>query len=246
VVRFPYQNGDLKARGPAEHIADVPQGQATGRAISGSRLTARRCLSPWLRVQCGRCRHNAGEKNRANVLEFNPDGSTCAFTPTEFVIAWHGRGSGTGEVWCSVNERDGWATTWSRLHHAPAGRRLLRLALVVHGRAPGPAAQGKHPELKDKVITPDVILHPHNASLEMTIYDGKQFPAEYQGDIFASEHGSWNRGTRVGYEVIRVPRHQTGTPAASMRTSLPVLCLRMATSGDGPSELPWRRMARCW
>ena len=37
-----------------------------------------------------------------------------------------------------------------------------------------------------------------------------RFPAEYQGDIFASEHGSWNKSVRVGYEVIRVPLHQTG------------------------------------
>ena len=44
----------------------------------------------------------------------------------------------------------------------------------------------------------------------MTFYEGKQFPAEYQGDIFACEHGSWNRSVRVGYEVIRVPLHQTG------------------------------------
>jgi glucose/arabinose dehydrogenase len=53
-------------------------------------------------------------------------------------------------------------------------------------------------------------LNPHNASLGITFYDGKQFPAEYQGDIFASEHGSWNRAVRVGYELIRVPLHQTG------------------------------------
>jgi glucose/arabinose dehydrogenase len=68
-----------------------------------------------------------------------------------------------------------------------------------------PRHQGKHPELVSKVITPDVLLQPHNASLEMTFYDGKQFPAEYRGDIFASEHGSWNRAVRTGYEVIRVP-----------------------------------------
>jgi glucose/arabinose dehydrogenase len=43
----------------------------------------------------------------------------------------------------------------------------------------------------------------------MTFYEGAQFPAEYQGDIFASEHGSWNRSVRAGYEVIRVPLHQT-------------------------------------
>lgn len=72
-----------------------------------------------------------------------------------------------------------------------------------------PRHQGKHPELKDKVIVPDVLLQPHYASLEMTFYEGSQFPAEYLGDIFASEHGSWNRSVRAGYEVIRVPMHQT-------------------------------------
>src|SRR5258708_3892382 len=39
----------------------------------------------------------------------------------------------------------------------------------------------------------------------MTFYEGSQFPAEYRGDIFASEHGSWNRSIRSGYEVVRVP-----------------------------------------
>ena len=56
-------------------------------------------------------------------------------------------------------------------------------------------------------------LQPHFASLEMTFYEGKQFPAEYRGDIFAAEHGSWNRKRRTGYEVIRVPLkngHATG------------------------------------
>ena len=62
--------------------------------------------------------------------------------------------------------------------------------------------RAKHPELKGKVIVPDVLVQPHSASLEMTFYDGNQFPAEYQGDAFAAEHGSWNRGIRTGYKII--------------------------------------------
>jgi glucose/arabinose dehydrogenase len=62
----------------------------------------------------------------------------------------------------------------------------------------------RHPELKGKVIVPDVLLQPHNASLGITFYEGKAFPSEYHGDIFAAEHGSWNRSIRAGYEVIRV------------------------------------------
>jgi glucose/arabinose dehydrogenase len=73
-----------------------------------------------------------------------------------------------------------------------------------------PRHEGKHRELKDKVIVPDVLIQPHSASLQLTFYDGEQFPAQYRGDIFAAEHGSWNKATRAGYEVIRVPLHQTG------------------------------------
>jgi hypothetical protein len=31
------------------------------------------------------------------------------------------------------------------------------------------------------------------------------FPAEYQGDAFAALHGSWNRATRTGYKLVRIP-----------------------------------------
>ncbi|MGO8819605.1 MAG: PQQ-dependent sugar dehydrogenase [Terriglobia bacterium] len=68
-----------------------------------------------------------------------------------------------------------------------------------------PRHAGKHPELRDKVIGPDVLLEPHNASLELTFYQGNEFPKQYRGEILAAEHGSWNRSVRTGYEVIRVP-----------------------------------------
>ena len=55
------------------------------------------------------------------------------------------------------------------------------------------------------MLVPDVLLQAHNASLGITFYEGSQFPVEYQGDLFGGEHGSWNKSTRTGYEVIRVP-----------------------------------------
>jgi glucose/arabinose dehydrogenase len=73
------------------------------------------------------------------------------------------------------------------------------------GGHPDPRLREKHPELKNKVIVPDVLLQAHNASLGLTFYEGEQFPREYHGNIFAAEHGSWNRDPRAGYEVIRVP-----------------------------------------
>ena len=40
--------------------------------------------------------------------------------------------------------------------------------------------------------------------MEMTFYDGGQFPAENRGDVFAAFHGSWNRSRRTGYKVVHI------------------------------------------
>jgi glucose/arabinose dehydrogenase len=37
----------------------------------------------------------------------------------------------------------------------------------------------------------------------MMFYTGEQFPGEYKGNVFAAEHGSWNRSKRKGYKIIR-------------------------------------------
>src|SRR6202171_4515925 len=56
-----------------------------------------------------------------------------------------------------------------------------------------------------KEFTPPVLkLGAHIAPLGMRFYNGKMFPKEYQGDIFIAQHGSWNRTTKQGYNVIRV------------------------------------------
>ena len=67
-----------------------------------------------------------------------------------------------------------------------------------------PRLAGQRPDLKGKVLVPDVLLQPHSASLQMAFYTGTQFPSGYRGDVFAAEHGSWNRSQRTGYKVIRV------------------------------------------
>ena len=47
-------------------------------------------------------------------------------------------------------------------------------------------------------------LGPHVASLGLKFYTGKEFPVEYQGQIFIAEHGSWNRSEKIGYRVSLV------------------------------------------
>lgn len=54
---------------------------------------------------------------------------------------------------------------------------------------------------------PVVNLQAHVAALGMRFYDGTMFPAQYRGDIFIAEHGSWNRSTPIGYRIVRVRVH---------------------------------------
>jgi len=123
-------------------------------------------------------------------------------------------------MWCTVNERDGlgdnlvpdyitsvreggfygWPWWYVGLHQDP---RLI----------------GKHPELRKRVTAPDVLLQPHNASLQIAFYQGQQFPDEYKGDIFASEHGSWNKSVRTGYGLSACRCTRPGRRAENTRTS---------------------------
>ncbi len=156
--------------------------------------------------------NNKAEYHRADILEFNPDGSG------ERIYAYGIRNAvgiavepKTGLLWASVNERDdrGNNLVPDYVTHIQDGG-FYGWPWWYMGGHQDPEHPGKHPELKNKVITPDVLVQPHNASLEMVFYQGDQFPASYKGDILAAQHGSWNKKIRTGYEVIRVPLHQTG------------------------------------
>jgi glucose/arabinose dehydrogenase len=215
VVRLPYHNGDLKASGAAQHIADLSWslfGHGT-RAVEFSRDGKRMFVAVGSGSNVDDPDTHPGEKNRADILVCDP--SNCILTVYASGIRNPGGGIAvnpqTGELWCSVNERDGLGDNLvpDYITHVQQGGFYGWPWWYMGGRQ-DPRHPGKHPELKDKVIVPDVLLQAHNASLEFAFYDGQQFPAEYMGDIFASEHGSWNKAVRAGYEVIRVPLHQTG------------------------------------
>jgi glucose/arabinose dehydrogenase len=215
VVRFAYHNGDLKASGSPQHIADLPTSWFghTTRAVEFSRDGKRMFVAVGSGSNVDDPDTHPGERNRADILACDPE--HCVLTVYAYGIRNAGGGIATnpqtGELWCSVNERDGLGDNLvpDYITHVQEGG-FYGWPWWYLGGHQDPRQQGKHPELKDKVILPDVLLQPHIASLQFTFYQGQQFPAEYTGDIFASEHGSWNKSVRAGYEVIRVPLHQTG------------------------------------
>lgn len=213
VLRFPYRNGDPAATAKPEHVASLPSGG--GHWTRDLRFSAD---GGTLYVGVGSVSNNddpdaePDERNRADILAFDADGTHPRIyasglrNPSGLAIDPR-----SGQLWCSVNERDG------------LGDDLVPdyLTAVKEGGFYGwpwwyigahqdPRHKGRHAELKDKVIVPDVLLQPHGAPLQLDFYTGVRFPKDYQGDLFATEHGSWNRSVRAGYEVILVPLHQAG------------------------------------
>ena len=212
VVRFPYTNGDLKARGPEEHIADLPGG---GRLRGGGHWTRDVRFLPDNRtmlVSVGSIsnvheRPNMPDEKRADILAFTPDGKDeriyASGIRNAVTIPINPR---TGDVWASVNERDelGDDLVPDYITRVKEGG-FYGWPWFYIGPTQDPRHSGAHPELKEKVLVPDVLLTSHVASLGMTFYTGSRFPTQYRGDGFAALHGSWNRTKRVGYELIRVP-----------------------------------------
>ncbi|MGH9705646.1 MAG: PQQ-dependent sugar dehydrogenase [Candidatus Acidiferrales bacterium] len=215
VVRIPYQNGDLKARSkPETVIAKIPSGnERVGggghwtRNLAFSQDGNKLYVSVGSRTNVTNIDKDSSEYHRANILVARPDGSDLQVyasgirNPVGLAI-----NPQTGEVWTSVNERDELGDDLPPdyiTHVEPGG--FYGWPWYYTGGHPDPRFPGKHPELKDKAIVPDVLLEPHDASLELTFYEASQFPAEYRQSIFAAEHGSWNRAERTGYEVVFVP-----------------------------------------
>jgi len=212
VVRFPYQGGDTEASGEAETIVrDLPSGHES--VGGGGHWTRDLEFSPdgrTLYVSVGsrsNVEDDEREMRRACILAFDPDGRNervfASGIRNPVGLATHPQ---TGELWTSVNERDALGDNLvpDYITHVQEGG-FYGWPWYYIGPHQDPRHEGKRPELKNKVIVPDVLLQSHMASLDMTFYDGDRFPQEYHHDGFAAEHGSWNRARRVGYKVIRVP-----------------------------------------
>ncbi|MCA1564048.1 MAG: sorbosone dehydrogenase family protein [Acidobacteria bacterium] len=213
VVRFAYRNGDLRARGEAEMIVpDIPGGgQLRGgghwtRDIAFSRDGKKMYVSVGSHSNVWE-NERENEDRRADILEYNPDGTGFR------IYAWGIRNAvgiavhpQTGDLWASVNERDGLGDDLvpDYITRVREGG-FYGWPWYYIGANQDPRHAGKRPELRDKVLVPDVLLQSHSASLQMEFYTGAQFPKEYRHDAFAAEHGSWNRSRRTGYKVIRVP-----------------------------------------
>jgi hypothetical protein len=242
VVRFPYRDGDLTARGDAEVIVpklcDSGGGHSTrdvtfsrdGKRMfisvgSGSNIAETMHKKSPQEIQAWEAEHGRGaawgpEANRADILVTDPDGHEPlhAFATgirNGVTIAVN---PGTGDLWVATNERDllGDNLVPDYISRVKEGG-YYGWPWYYMGNHEDPRHAGERPDLAGQILDPDVPIQSHSAPLQMTFYTATNgsaaFPADYQGDIFAALHGSWNRTLRTAYKVVRV-HLENGVPTS--------------------------------
>jgi glucose/arabinose dehydrogenase len=207
VIRFAYVNGDLKARGSAQQVADLPgAGGHWTRDLQFAADGATLYVAVGSASNVDESGRPGAEDGRADILALDPDGShrrvyaSGLRNPAGLALDPE-----TGALWCAVNERDGLGDDLvpdyvTRLQQGG----FYGWPWWYLGLHPDPRHAGRMPAAVPTVLVPDVLLQAHSAPLQLTFYTGRQFPARYRSQVFATAHGSWNRSVRTGYKVILV------------------------------------------
>lgn len=232
VVRFPYRNGDLKARGKSETIvpklSETTNGHSTrdiafskdGKRLfisvgSGSNVAEGEPKKSPEEIKQWDSEHARGaawgsETLRANVLVTSPDGKD----PVKIFAAGIRNPVGlavepvTGDLWTSTNERDGLGDNLVPDYVTSVKENgFYGWPWYYLGNHEDPRHKGARPDLAGQAIVPDVLIQAHSAALGVVFYTADSgpsvFPADYRGDLFVALHGSWNRNSRTGYKVVR-------------------------------------------
>jgi glucose/arabinose dehydrogenase len=126
----------------------------------------------------------------------------------------------TGKLWTSVNERDelGDDLVPDYITEVRDGG-FYGWPYSYWGKHPDPRSKGKRPDLIARAITPDFAVGAHASALGISFGAGTTLPGYYREGAFVARHGSWNRATFMGYDVVFIP-FRAGRPTGSMEPFL--------------------------
>lgn len=228
VRRYPYTAGDRVARGAGEVVVAkispavgghtmrsleiTPDGKTMYVAVgSQSNVAEDAAAKTPEEIASWQAAHGLGatwgtEEDRADVLAFDITGKNRRVYATGIRnCSGLTLQPGPGTLWCATNERDrlGDDLVPDYVTHVEE-HKFYGWPWYYLGDNEDPRHANKRKDLVGKVTVPDVLLQPHSAPLQLTFYDGAMFPAAYKGDLFVALHGSWNRGSRTGYKVVRI------------------------------------------
>jgi glucose/arabinose dehydrogenase len=203
IVRYRYDSATRRAVEPTVIVRGLPHGaHHWTRSIAFGPDDK---LYVAIGSSCDVCEER--DRRRAAIVRYDADGAGEQIIATGLRnpvgLGFH---PGTGALWTTVNERDwpgggappdyvtevrhdaayGWpwcfaeARRWRPDPTWPAGR----------------ACQG--------LTLPSVELPAHSAPLGLAFYRGRQFPAEYAGNLFVALHGARSGLAAVGYKIVRV------------------------------------------
>src|SRR3954468_12578925 len=207
LLRFPYAEG--KIAGAAVKVADLPAGTINHhwtKNVIASRDGTRLYISVGSNSNAA---ENGLDKevNRAAIMELDRASGRARIFATGLRnpvgMAWPPE---SGELWAAVNERDeiGSDLVPDYMTAIKYGA-FYGWPFSYYGQHVDDRVKPQRPDLVTTATVPDYARGAHTASLGLTFYDGKLFPARYAGGAFVGQHGSWNRKPLSGYKVIFVP-----------------------------------------
>lgn len=207
LVRFDYQEGQLKASGSPEVVTPLPAeiNHHWTKAMTAS------ADGEYLYVGIGSNsniteRGMEAEVNRAEIWEIDAEtGAHRAYAtglrnPTALAIQ-----PGTNQLWAVVNERDelGPNLVPDYLTTVQEGA-FYGWPYSYWGQNVDRRVKPENPKKVESAIAPDYSLGSHHAPLGIA-FSTQQVGGEFANGVFVGEHGSWNRGDPVGYKVVFIP-----------------------------------------
>ena len=209
LLRFPYKTGETAITDPGTKVTDLPAGpidhhwtksltaSPDGSKLyvgvgSNSNITENGIGAEMDRASVWEIDRATGLKREYATGIRNPTG--VAFEPK------------SGQLWAVANERDelGPDLVPDYLTSVKEGA-FYGWPYSYWGQHIDPRVMPQRPDLVAKAIAPDYGLSSHVAPLGLAFATGTSFPQAWQGGVFVSEHGSWDRSPLSGYKVVYVP-----------------------------------------
>jgi glucose/arabinose dehydrogenase len=238
IVRFAYQNGITKAMSAPEVIAPLPPGgshfrrdiifSADGKRMyvsvpSASNDAEEMPLKTPAEIKDWEAKYGLGaswgdQTDRATVLVYD----VASKGPPKHLANGIRNCVGltiqpkTNDLWCTTNERDqiGDELVPDYSTRVKEGG-FYGWPWYYMGSNEDPRHKDERPDLRGKILTPDVPYKSHSAALTLMFYKANSgasaFPKEYVGEGFVTMHGSWNREQREGHKIVRM-RMKNGVP----------------------------------
>jgi len=221
IVVLPYRTGETQIKRQPEKILALPVGGHYTRNIIADPKGQKLYVAVGSATNVDEQRVDEKDPRRAAILQVNFDGSAMRIFAgglrNPVGMDWEPK---TKALWTVVNERDGLGD--ELVPDYLTGVRdnaFYGWPYSYYGQNEDPRKKGQRPDLVAKAVKPDYALGSQVAPLGLTFYEGKSFPARYQGGAFIGMHGSWNRSNLVGYKVAFVP-FQNGKPSGAIEDFL--------------------------